>query len=100
MDKALYENPSAVNYVHVAVVAPLLGYAGWKVHEVSKRGGKAAELKNIGLALMILAVIVLLYHVYRVYQKKENNSCGSDNSGNGDNSGGETAEGYQRRAKR
>lgn len=101
LEELLHGNPLTINYIHVGVVAPLLGYAGWKVHEASKLGGSAADLKNVGMALLVLAVIVLLYHVYRIYQKKQCSESTDKKVNDLDlDTEDDSTEGYQRQAKR
>lgn len=69
-----------INIFHVAVVAPVLGYVGYTAYKNELVG------VNMGIALMIAAIIVLVFHMWRIYEKsmmaEGMGCCGSENSAN------------------
>jgi len=61
---------SNINYMHILLVAPFLGHAGFKMKEVAD--GKEVDLnhlRTIGLVLILVSLIIILYHSYLVSQK-------------------------------
>lgn len=63
---------AGINVFHVAVVAPVLGYVGYTAYNNEPVG------VNMGIALMIAAIIVLVFHLWRIYEKtmgKEGMGC-------------------------
>lgn len=54
-----------INAGHIAVVAPAVAYLGWK-------GFKNQPIsigKNFGIALLVLAIVIIAYHAYRIHTK-------------------------------
>lgn len=62
---------TAVNVGHLLVVAPIFGYLGWKLNKAKSSTEPASALFPawIGFALIILAVMIVLYHTYRIFTK-------------------------------
>lgn len=54
---------AGINIFHAAVVAPVLGYVGYTAYKGEPVG------TNMGIALMIASIIVLVFHLWRVYEK-------------------------------
>jgi len=49
-----------INLGHAAIIAPAIGYLGWKAYNE-----EPIEIsKNIGIALLIIALIIIIYHLY------------------------------------
>lgn len=54
-----------INAAHIAVIAPAIGYLGWKGYN-----GEKIELgKMIGIVLLVLALVIIIYHAYRIKTK-------------------------------
>lgn len=54
-----------INVGHIVAVAPSIAYLGWK-------GYKAQPViigKNFGMVLILVALIILTYHAYRIKTK-------------------------------
>lgn len=106
--QALKENPEYINYIHVAAVAPLLGLTGWTAKKVvepkadeteEKRAANLKLLGKLGNALMIIAVIVLLFHAWTA-KKKLDAKKPEEAAADDDDDEEEASEGYQRRSKK
>lgn len=105
VEKTLGEHPEYINYAHIGLVAPLLGFAGFSMHKASQGDASATgRLKMLGFALMIIAVIILVFHGYRVWKHMET-ANGNVSTNLGVNAGVNAAanaavEGYQRMHKK
>ena len=60
-----------INYFHIIGVAPLLGYIGYLGYQNQPIG------QNLGLFLILLAIIIVIYHAYLIHQKT--GGMGSEN---------------------
>ena len=74
-----HQSPN-VNYMHIGLVAPFLGYAGYQMKQAAD--GKLtdlAPLRNMGMILIIVAVMIILFHSYLISEKMKS----SDEKHNG-----------------
>ena len=60
-------NLPAINIMHIAAIAPFLAYVGWQNKLASEGKIGVAGLRKIGMALMIIAMVIVIYHSYRLY---------------------------------
>lgn len=58
-----YSDPK-INLFHAAVVGPALAYAGYQSYN-----GNFELSQNASIALIIVAIIVILYHLWKYYTK-------------------------------
>lgn len=66
-----------INIFHAAVVAPVLGFIGYKSYNEEALGS------NFGIFLIIVAILVFFFHVWIIYQKSMNPAegmCGGENA--------------------
>ena len=59
-------NLPAINIMHIAAIAPFLAYVGWQNKLASEGKIGVAGLRKIGMALMIIAMVIVIYLSYRL----------------------------------
>lgn len=67
--KVTQDHPEVVNLVHIGLVAPLLGFAGLQLKNTAEGKPTSPHIGKLGLALIIIAVIILVFHGLQAYNK-------------------------------
>ena len=59
----MFSDPAAVNYFHVAAVAPMLGYIAYENYN-----GRPLSA-NFAMVIALIAIVVLIFHLHLAQQK-------------------------------
>ena len=97
--KKLPMSSTEVNWIHILLIAPAIGYASWLNYQ-----GQPLP-PSMALVGMIVALIVVLFHAFRLWQKRTPttavnvdvqefpNGNGNGNGNNGNNGNGNNGTG-------